>query len=238
MRPVVFLPSLGRPATDFDELATTIGATGRTAVPLDLPGVGSAADRPVGSDLHAVAADVSDRIGIVGPVHLVGHAYGNRVARCLAANWPEDVASLTLLGCGGKIAGDFEALTALLLCFEEPDGTTAHREAVTTAFFAQGNLVPPFWETGWWAEAAVAQMTAVAATAVTDWWIPPEPIPVLALVGAEDRISPPTNAADLVDSVGARGRLVVIDGAGHALLPEQPKAVADAVLSFLDGVDP
>jgi len=61
---------------------------------------------------------------------------------------------------------------------------------------------------------------------------------VLAMVGADDRISPPANAADLVASVGDRGRLVVVDHAGHALLPEQPEAVASALLELLSGIDP
>lgn len=61
---------------------------------------------------------------------------------------------------------------------------------------------------------------------------------VLAVVGQEDRISPPANAIDLVDSVGGRGRLEIVADAGHALLPEQPEAVADALVDFLSQVDP
>ncbi len=57
------------------------------------------------------------------PFHLVGHAYGNRVARCLAADRPDRVASLILLGCGGKVPGDDEARAALIECFTEPEGS-------------------------------------------------------------------------------------------------------------------
>jgi pimeloyl-ACP methyl ester carboxylesterase len=237
--PVVLLASLGRPGTDFDQLETAIETTGRQAVAVDLPGVALAVDRPAGADLHALAAEVAARIEPLGPkVHLVGHAFGNRVARCLATDHPDRVASLCLLGCGGKVPGDAEATDALLRCFTEEPGSAAHTEAVATAFFAPGNPVPPSWSTGWWPEAARLQGAAARATAVDDWWVPPTPIPVLALVGAEDRIAPPDNARHLVDAVGERGRLVVIPRAGHALLPEQPEAVADAVLQFLAVVDP
>jgi len=34
--------------------------------------------------------------------------------------------------------------------------------------------------------------------------------------------------------LGARARMVTIPDAGHALLPEQPAAVAEAVLAWLD----
>jgi pimeloyl-ACP methyl ester carboxylesterase len=234
VRPVVLLPSLGRPATDFDHLVSRLRAEGWAVEPLELPGVGGAADRPVGPDLHAIAADVVDRIGGLGwPVHLVGHAFGNRVARCLAADHPGRVASLTLLGCGGKVPGDKEARSALVGCFTGVPGTEAHRRSVATAFFAPGNPVPEAWATGWWPEAAVAQGAASEATSVDEWWVPPAPMPVLALVGAADRISPPANAEDLVAQVGERGRLQVVAGAGHALLPEQPEAVAGAVTGWL-----
>jgi len=206
----VLLPSLGRPRTDFELLVSALEKTGREAHALDLPGVGDAAARPVGADLHAIASDVVDRLGHVGrPFHLVGHAFGNRVARCLATDRPELVASLTLLGCGGKVPGDDAARTALVGCFTESPGSRRHREAVATAFFAPGLHVPPSWDTGWWPEAAAAQGRATEATPLADWWVPPAPVPVLAVVGADDRISPPANAADLVASVGDRGRLVV-----------------------------
>jgi pimeloyl-ACP methyl ester carboxylesterase len=220
-------------------LVVALERTGRTAVALDLPGVGEAADEPVGPDLHAVAADVADRLSDLStPFHLLGHAYGNRVARCLAADQPARVASLILLGCGGKVPGDDEARGALMACFTEPVGSDRHRDAVAVAFFAPGNPVPPSWETGWWAEAAAAQGRATAATSLDEWWVPPDPLPVLAVVGREDRISPPANAADLVASVGDRGRLVVVAGAGHALLPEQPEAVAEALVHQLSRIDP
>jgi pimeloyl-ACP methyl ester carboxylesterase len=236
---VVLLPSLGRPRTDFDGLVAALDAAGWEALAVDLPGVGEAADRPVGADLHAIAADVAGRVEHLGtPFHLVGHAFGNRVARCLASDRPEAVASLTLLGCGGKIPGDEEARTALIECFSGTPGSLGHRQAVATAFFAPGNRVPSSWLTGWWPEAARAQGGASEATALADWWVPPDPVPVLAVVGRDDRISPPANAADLVASVGDRGRLVGVDGAGHALLPEQPEAVATALLGALSRIDP
>lgn len=139
----MLLPSLGRPRTDFDELVAALQLVGRDAVAVDLPGVGDAADRAVGADLHAIAADVAGRVGSLGsPWHLVGHAFGNRVARCLASARPDLVASLILLGCGGKIPGDDEARSALLECFTEPPGSDRHRRAVATAFFAPGRSVP------------------------------------------------------------------------------------------------
>lgn len=250
---VVLLPSLGRAATDFDRLADDLRAAGYGVIAVDLPGVGAAASLPVGEDLHQIATDVVARIaaaqtaagasgptpadGSTPPFDLLGHAYGNRIARCIAADHPGLVRSLVLLGCGGKVPGDPAARAALGRCFSLPEGTPAHRVAVREAFFAPTSEVPESWTVGWWPEAAAAQSRASAATPVDDWWIPPEPVPVLAVVGADDRISPPENARALAGELGGRGRVEIVAAAGHALLPERPTALADAVAGFLSGLD-
>jgi pimeloyl-ACP methyl ester carboxylesterase len=51
---------------------------------------------------------------------------------------------------------------------------------------------------------------------------------------AEDVIAPPENAANIVEILGPRASMVTIPRAGHALLPEQPAAVAVALLTWLD----
>ncbi len=43
----------------------------------------------------------------------------------------------------------------------------------------------------------------------------------------------PENAVGLCDELGDRASLVTVPDAGHALLPEQPDAVAGAVLEWL-----
>jgi pimeloyl-ACP methyl ester carboxylesterase len=52
-----------------------------------------------------LAADVAGVLETMdcGPAHLVGHAFGNRVARCLAVDRPSLVRSVTLLAAGGLI---------------------------------------------------------------------------------------------------------------------------------------
>jgi pimeloyl-ACP methyl ester carboxylesterase len=58
-----------------------------------------------GVTVHDLAADVAGVLEAVGcgPAHLVGHAFGNRVARCLAADRPSLVRRVALLAAGGLI---------------------------------------------------------------------------------------------------------------------------------------
>jgi pimeloyl-ACP methyl ester carboxylesterase len=228
-RIVVCLPSLGRPPRDFDHLADALGDAGFEVHAIDLGAVTDAAD------LHAYAATVASHVEAYcagGPVHVVGHAFGNRVARCLAADRPDLVASVTLLAAGGRHPGDDEAHRALLRCFGGPPAPE-HRVAVETAFFAPGNDPTPFLD-GWDADAARWQGQAVRATDPADWWDAGS-APVLVVQGLDDRIAPPANGRELAIAHPERVTLVEIERAGHALLPEQPAAVAAAVIGFLHG---
>lgn len=50
----------------------------------------------------------------------------------------------------------------------------------------------------------------------------------------DDVMAVSENAVRLCEDLGDRASLVMVPDAGHALLPEQPDAVAEAVLSWLE----
>ena len=58
-------------------------------------------------------------------------------------------------------------------------------------------------------------------------------VPTLVLVGAEDLISPPTEAQAIADSM-TDSRFAVIPEAGHMAPWENPEGVNAAILDFLD----
>lgn len=195
---VVLLPGLGRGPSDFDDLAARLLAEGFDAVAYDpLPAFGDSDH--AGITLHDIAADVARPLD--EPAHLVGHALGNRVARCLAADRPELVRSVTLLAAGGLV----------------PPGPDARR---SLASFGPPNA------------AAAAQAEAARNTPLEDWWLGGS-APMLVVQGLGDVIAVPENGRRLVAEIGERGRLVELVDAGHALLLEQPDAVAAIVIDFL-----
>lgn len=199
MSTVVLIPGLGRGAEDFDDLAARLRAAGHEPIAFDpLPTLGSG-PRP-GITLHDIAADVAALIH--EPAHLVGHAFGNRVARCLAADRPELVRSVTLLAAGGLVPPDPEGQRSVQRDFGKPNA-------------AAGN-----------------ERDAVVATPLEDWWLGGS-APLLVVQGLDDRVAVPENGRRLVAAIGERGRLVELADAGHALIFEQPDAVAAAVIEFL-----
>ena len=229
---VVLHPSLGRPAADFDDLARRLASGGFRALAIDPRGIGASTGSLDELSLEDCALDVAlvAAHADVARVHLVGHAFGNRVVRLLATIRPDLVLTVTLLGAGGRFEGDPTAREALLRCFGPAEPADEHLNAVRTAFFAPGSDAT-VWSGGWHAEAAAAQGRAARSRPVDEWWNGGT-APMLVVQGLNDRVAPPENGRAL-----ARDRpdvtLVELENAGHALLPEQPDAVATAVIDFL-----
>ena len=98
--PVVLLAKAGCSTGYLDDLARVLAAGGLQSISINMRGVGQSRGVLDGATLHDLAGDVAEVLEAVdcGPAHLVGHAFGNRVARCLAADRPALVRSVTLLG--------------------------------------------------------------------------------------------------------------------------------------------
>jgi pimeloyl-ACP methyl ester carboxylesterase len=84
---------------------------------------------------------------------------------------------------------------------------------------------------GWYPRAGIAQARATANTPFVEWGAGGR-APILILQPAEDAAAP-SGAAALAKRFPDRVELVVIEGAGHALLPEQPAEVAREILLYL-----
>jgi len=226
--PVVFLPSLGRPGSDFDALVAALTAEGFESFAIDPP-----ASMPGEPTLHALVAEIVQELDSSGidQVHLVGHAFGNRLARCVVADRPERVRSLTLLAAGGSVEMSDDVLAHLWACFDKTLSPEEHLTHVAAAFFAPGNDASP-WRRGWKADIARYQSAALARTNRDDWWDAVTDH-VLIIQGLQDVIAAPENGRRFQSDHPEQTKIVELDGAGHALVPEQPAAILAALLAFL-----
>jgi pimeloyl-ACP methyl ester carboxylesterase len=233
-RDVVMLPSLGRGSHDFDALAARVTAQGYRVLLPEPRGIGGSSGPLDGMTLHEFAGDVAAVISALSPepVLLIGHAYGNRVARTVAADHPHLVQELVLIAAGGLVPIS-EEIVAAMRGSMTPGPREERLGHLAKAFFAPGND-PSVWLDGWWPEVAVAQSAAVRATKVEDWWETGGKT-VTVLQASDDAIAPRANAEDLVRRLGARVKIIDIAGAGHAMLPEQPEQIAVAVLRVVRG---
>lgn len=226
--PVVLLPSLGRRAADFDGLVAALHAAGFDAHALDPPAV-----MPMGVTLHDLSHGVVDVFDEHGwdRVHLIGHAFGQRLARCIVADHSRRVATLTMLAGGGLVRIDPEIVRSLAACFDQSLSPEEHLRHVARVFFAPGND-PTVWVGGWLPATAELQRAAVRATPLGEW-SSAAASRVLVVQGLQDVCAVPENGRRYFAMHPGRTTLVEIDGAGHALLPERPAEVAEAVIAFL-----
>ena len=239
---VVLLPSLGRGASDFDDLASRIAATGFCAAAINPRGIGQSKG-PAAQSLADYARDIFEVIkalqsqsahGHAKPVVLIGHAYGNRLARAVAAAYPDAVSSLILLASGGQVAMAPAVAKALQDVFDPGLSPQAHIEAVRTAFFAPGND-PEIWRDGWYGLVALEQQTATRRTPTEQWAAGGEK-PIYIIQAAQDAVATPANAEVLRAAHPDRVEVVVIENAGHAMLPEQGELIAQLVIKRLEAL--
>jgi pimeloyl-ACP methyl ester carboxylesterase len=228
------LPPLGRGAADFDDLAARVVEAGFTAVRPEPRGAGGSTGPMTNVTLHDLATDVAAVIEALdcGPAIVLGHAFGQRVARVLATDRPDLVKGVVMLAAGGKIPMKQSAQQAMAGCFKFDAPAADRLRDIGIAFFAPGND-PSAWLDGWHSAVSKVQSAAGKATPVGDWWTAGTGTPILIVQGLQDAVAPPENGHVMKRELGDRVELVEIDGAGHALLPERPQAVADAVIAFV-----
>ncbi len=233
---VILLADSGRGALSFLDYLPPLASEGLRPMALNPRGVGATVGSLEGLTMHDLASDVAGVIEQldVGPVHVLGHGFGNRVARCLDADRPDLVEGLILLGAGGQVPGDPEAIQALARLYEP--GLTDEETAVAlqTALFAPGSDASVWVDLPLFPEVHRAQSAANQETPKEEWLFGGTS-PMLIIQGRHDRLAPPENGRWLRERLGERVELVELADSGHALLPEQTADVVAAITNFVLG---
>jgi pimeloyl-ACP methyl ester carboxylesterase len=238
---IVILPSLGRGAEDYNVVAALLARDGFRVLRPQPRGIGASTGPMTGLTLHDFAADIAAVIEHErkGPAVVVGHAYGHFVARTLATDRPDLVRGVVLAAASaGKVPpGVHEpSVTPEVREAIEKSGDISLQEAdrlryLQFAFFAPGHD-PHIWLGGWHPETEKAENAASRATPVDDWFACGT-ARILDLQAENDAVAPRKFAGVLKAALGDRVTVVVIPNAGHALVPEQPVAMANAIAAFV-----
>lgn len=232
--PVVMIPSLGRPAEDFDDLSLRLAQAGYRALRPQPRGIGGSTGPMQGITLHDFARDVAAVIEKHGGGSAVvaGHAFGNFVARATAADFPDLVKAVVLLAATHVWPLPAEVRASINRTHDMSLAESERIRCMKHAFFAPGND-PRVWLRGWREDVMHMERAATEATPREEWWHAGS-APILDVLPANDVCSPPESRNRYREEFGAnRVATTVIPDAGHALLPEQPEAVARAVLDYL-----
>ena len=237
---VIILPSLGRGVEDYTEeygatLTTQLAASGFTVLLIQPRGIGrSRGDlSPEGITMKMLADDIKASMDAlsVETVHLIGHAFGNRLARSFSTLYPERVDDLVLLAAGGDFPLNAEQRACLGQSFDLRLDASIRLAAIDCAFFAKGND-PRIWLEGWYPKLAAAQIAAVA-TVKPEFFKEAGGKPMLLVQPSEDFIAPPALAGrPLKEQLGDQVTYVEVSNAGHALVAEQPTLVGELVIEY------
>jgi pimeloyl-ACP methyl ester carboxylesterase len=237
---IVMLPSLGRSGEDYNAVAAMLASEGFRVLRPQPRGIGRSKGPMDGLSMHDLAADVASVIENEnkGSVIVVGHAFGNFVARQIAADRPDLVRGVVVAAASsGKVPpGSTEKpigpdIRQAIDGPSNPELPEAKRlEYLQIAFFAPGNDAS-VWLGGWNSEVHHMESHAREHTPVDDYFAAGT-APILDLQAENDPVAPRRFAGVLKSMLGDRVTIVVIPNASHALFPEQPKAVTQAIATF------
>jgi pimeloyl-ACP methyl ester carboxylesterase len=239
---VVCVPGMGDLRSVYRFLAPSLVEAGYRVARVDLRGHGDSDatfdaydDVATGSDLVALVRELGE-----GPAVLIGNSMGAGAAAWAAAEVPEVVASLVLVGPfvrdvpvgrGAELAfrlallrpwgpAAWNAWYARLYPGRKPDDLDAHRARIRASLRRPGRWAA-FAATTHTSHAPVeARLNEVRARA-------------LVVMGDRDPDfpDPGAEAALVADRLG--GRVLMVPGAGHYPQAEFPEIVAPAVLEFI-----
>jgi pimeloyl-ACP methyl ester carboxylesterase len=217
---------------------------GFAVLAVDLPGHGRSAGKPLSSveDLADWIELLLEKVGAgdtAKSVSLVGHSMGSLTALECAARHPARIARIALIGTavpmpvsdallGAAKDKEPKAIAMINAWSHSPRGTIG------------GNTVPGMWLLGASKRLMERQKPGVlhndlaACNAYTHGMDAAASLacPALIVSGNKDMMTHPKSAAKLAINI-RDVRSVTLDGAGHALMAEQPDAVLDALRAFI-----
>src|SRR5450631_2881007 len=238
---VVLLTGRGRGSEDFDEVAAGLAKSGFRVLRPQPRGAGQSRGPMKGLTLHDFARDNAEIIRHEGggTAVMIGHAYGSWVARMTSVDLPQRVRGVVISAAAAKAypAGfpGAKELSEAVRKSGDPALPDAERLKYLRANFFAPDSDASVWLKGSFPEADEAQLAAGRATRQAEWW-GGGTAPLLDLQGALDPFKPRAMANEIRDEFGERVTIVVIPNASHALIPEQPAAVVDAIVAWISGL--
>lgn len=223
-------PGGNRPARDLTDLGNRVSAAGYKVVLINARGAGASRGPTEGlttADLSADVWMVADKLNF-REVHLLGHAFGNRVMRTASTAQPDRVTTIMLLAAGGEIVPSASYREARARVANSDLPRSERLSALRDAFFAPGQDPAPWSDI---LDRTSPRLIVDPQAGMRDWYNGGT-APMLVVQGLQDITAPPENAWNLVNS-RPNARLVAIPDCGHAMLPEQPIAIGNAVVGFL-----
>ncbi|WP_428393519.1 alpha/beta fold hydrolase [Lichenicoccus sp.] len=232
---LVMLPSYGRDGfDDFDRVTDLMVAEGWRVLRPQPRGIAGSSGPMKGVNISDLVNDVAGVIRKLGdaPAVVLGHAFGNFVAHALTVDYPDLVRGVILAPAAPAAASTIapEVAESPMIAGDPTRPEEERLAALHLAFFVPGHDPSP-WLDGWYPETLAMQLGALKATKL-DPFAFGGVAPILEIIGRFDPFKPQNLWSEMDEGLGDRATTVIIDDASHALFPEQPDLVAEAVLRW------
>lgn len=188
--------------------------------------------------------EMAERIvtGTAGPLLVIGHSMGGRVALEVAALAPDRLSAIALLDSGASGPRESERAGRMnLVEIARSEGMAAvAREWLSPMLAAKnrenGGLVTGITEMleRCSPETFALQQQALLNRPDRTRLLAQIECPLLAMTGSEDEWAPAAQHEAMANAA-PKGRLEVVPGAGHMLPVEAPDAVTEILVDFLTG---
>lgn len=262
--PVLLIHGIARSLEDWSESHDLLAATHRV-ISTDLPGFGysrKGRERPSLPAFGRAMAGLLDALDITEPAHVMGNSLGGGVAMTLAVDFPDKVASITLvnsIGFGSEVnisplPMTFGALAALpgLKDYFGPKARAAGAQTIRDLFYDTTLATPAqFKHAGLLAKQRDFRATFLGTAAtlgapvvgVRPGWrrellakVAASGVPVLVVWGDDDKILPPHHLEAAAAALPKARTHLFVD-AGH--MPQVEKAEEFSALAgaFVDEVE-
>ena len=229
---IVLLPSLGRDSEEFDPAAARIAQAGFRVLRPQPRGYGGSTGPLQNITLHDLARDLAKVIENenAAPAILAGHAFGHFVAKMTAVDFPKLTRGVVLIAASQKKADpEVQRSTAIASDVTQPASERLIR--LQRVFFAPGHDAS-IWLEGFHPDVQKSEVIARDATPQAAYWSAGT-APILDIQAESDPYRPPSSRNELIEEFGAkRMTTVLIPHAAHAVIVEQPAAVADAIIAW------
>ena len=240
---LVFLHGIGGRAFGWQPILEYCRTKGWHSLAWDMPAYGdSPGVLPYDFEHLALALDAMLERAHASRVVLVGHSMGGMVAQEYVSRFPAKVAAMVLIATSpafGNNSGDFQRafisqrlapIQAGLTMHQVAEkvvpqmlGTHAEPQALEAACKAMGSIQPEAYQEALQALVAFDRRSA----------LPYIVAPTLCIAGELDTTAPPSVMEKMAKKIAA-STYCCVAGVGHLLTFEQPLAVADIMLNYLE----
>jgi pimeloyl-ACP methyl ester carboxylesterase len=234
--PVIFVHGSGSNHLIWGSQVRALGDMAQ-AIAIDLPGHGRS-ELPGRTSVNAYADVI---LGLLDVLHfdravVVGHSLGGAIAQTFGLTYPDRTAGLGLVGTGARL----RVLPAILQGVLSPADFDTTMQFVIDYSYAPGLDAEMRRRAEEEFRACPPQVTHddFAACDAFDIMARVSDIraPTLIICGRQDRLTPIKYAEYLASKI-PNARLVLVDGAGHSVMVEQPEAVNAALVDLLHAIE-